>query len=102
MEELDLSKELQDFYEKNKDNKRLLSNNEIRKLLTSFWTTSNYKIFSKDELFVDNLEDIVFGFKNHVLFFTKKSIVLEVVENLKSKLIEYTFDEINFKINVKI
>jgi len=39
MEELDLSKELQDFYEKNKDNKRLLSNNEIRKLLTSFWTT---------------------------------------------------------------
>ena len=43
MEKLDLSKEVQDFYEKNKDNKHLLSKGKIRKLLTSFWTTSLYK-----------------------------------------------------------
>ena len=99
MDNLDLSPELKLFYEKCKDNKLILSNDEIKKEITRW--TSSYGTVKNNKFFKDNLTDFIFGFKNHVFLFSKKGIIIEVVTGLKGRLYEYTFDEIDFKIEIK-
>ena len=99
MEGIDLSKELQDFYEKNKDNNLLLSKDEIRKeTKRSIFSFSDYSL---DDFYKNNIDDIIFGFKKTGFCFTNDSIIVTVrISTTKSEVIKYTYDEINYQIDI--
>jgi hypothetical protein len=101
MEELDFSKELYEFYEKNKDNNLLLSKDEIIKKSKSRWNLV-YGKWSQTELFKKGVKNGVFGFKNHFIIFTNNSLIFEGESSgfLRNKLIECTFDDINLKVDI--
>jgi len=86
MEELDLSKELQEFYEKNKDNKIVLSKNEIHKKMNKRFSFNSYFLHNK---FYEKYE-IIFGLVNG-LCFTKDKILQCGKSGLGSSQ-EFTYD----------
>ena len=69
MEELDLSKELQEFYEKNKDNNLLLSNEEVKKKSRSMFNSGGF-----NKIRTSYINETVFGLKVGVVF-TKNGII---------------------------
>ena len=100
MEELDLGKELPEFYEKNKENKLVLSKEEVRKeTKRSLFSFSDYAL-DPEKVFRNNLDDVVFGFKTGLCFTNNSIIACVNISTTKSKVIKYTFDEINYKIDV--
>ena len=102
MEEIDLSKEIQLFYEQNKDSNLLLSKDEIIKKSKSRWNIV-YGGWSHTELFKKGVKNGVFGFKNHFIIFTNNSIIFEGENSgglSRNKLIECTFDNINLKVDI--
>ena len=101
MEEIDLSKEIQEFYEQNKDNNLLLSKDEIIKKSKSRWNIV-YNGWSHTELFKKGVKKGVFGFKNHCIIFTNNSVIFEGEGSgfSRNKLIECTFDNINLKVDI--
>ena len=87
MEEVDLSKELQKFYEKNKGNKIVLSKNEIHKKMNKkLFSFNNYYLHKK---FYKEYE-IIFGLVNG-LCFTKDKILQCGKSGLGSSQ-EFTYD----------
>ena len=86
MEELDLSEELQEFYEKNKGNKIVLSKNEIHKKMNKRFFSFNSYYLHKE--FYGKYE-IIFGLENG-LCFTKDKII-QCGKNINS-LQEFTYD----------
>ena len=104
MDETDLSKELKDFYEKNKKNKLILSTNEIlEKINGSFFSIGSD--YEKDVVFKKYINEIIFGFKTGICF-TKNSIIFKKVDinfdngKITEKVYKYTFNEIDFQINI--
>jgi len=85
MEELDLSKELQEFYEKNKDNKIVLSKNEIHKKMNKRFSFNSYFLHNK---FYEKYE-IIFGLVNGLCF--TKDKILQCGKSLSSSQ-EFTYD----------
>ena len=69
MEELDLSKELQEFYENNKDNNLLLSNEEVKKKSRSMFNSGGF-----NKIRTSYINETVFGLKVGVVF-TKNGII---------------------------
>jgi len=69
MEELDLSKELQEFYEKNKKNNLLLSNEEVKKKSRSMFNSGGF-----NKIRTSYINETVFGLKVGVVF-TKNGII---------------------------
>ena len=78
MEELDLSKELQEFYENNKDNTLIRNYEETLKDSTGFFKTSKlgYDVIDnslkeENQTFKNTLtkKDFVFSIKNYIYYF---------------------------------
>jgi hypothetical protein len=69
MEEIDLSKELQEFYEQNKDNNLLLSNEEVKKKSRSMFNSSGF-----NKIRTSYINETIFGLKVGVVF-TKNGII---------------------------
>ena len=97
---MDLSKVLKDFYENNKDNSLLLSQDGIRKITTKTFTLSDYRTFN---FYKNNIDDIIFGFKKTGLCFTIDSVIVTVntPSTITTEVIKHTFDEINYKIDIE-
>ena len=97
---MDFSKVIRDFYENNKDNKLLLSQDGIRKIALKTFSFSEYTLHS---IFKNNIDDIIFGFKKTGLCFTNDSVIV-TAKNPSTKIttvIKHTFDEINYKIDIE-
>jgi hypothetical protein len=97
---MDFSKVLKDFYENNKDNKLLLSQDGIRKITMKTFSFNEYGLHN---IFKNNIDDIIFGFKKTGLCFTIDSVIVSVnIPSTKStEVIKHTFDEINYKIDIE-
>ena len=79
MEEIDLSKELQEFYEQNKDNNLLLSNEEVKKKSKSMFNSGGFSGIQTSDI-----NKTVFGLKikgNVGVVFTKNGIVSSKLRN---------------------
>ena len=95
----EIEKILLEFYEENKQNKLLLSKDEISKEFRgSFLFPSDY---SKFDLFKENINDIIFGFKTG-LCFTNKNIIVTVEGSSKGyiQVIKLNFNELDSKIEI--
>jgi hypothetical protein len=91
MEIIDYSNELNSFYEKYKDNKIVLSKEEIQKIMKKFISSSDYYIHSR---FYKDYE-IIFGLENGLCF--TKDKILQSGKKIGSDR-EYSYDCLPIKI----
>ena len=95
MEGIDLSKELQEFYQKNKDNKLIRNYEETLKDSTGFFNINllNYKVIDnslkeENQTFKNTLtkKDFVFSIKNYIYYFNSFFLIRPFpnLNNLKS------------------
>ena len=90
---LDFGKELQEFYEKNKDNKLVLSKEEIIKISKKIFSFSNYSLYQP--FYKEKFENVIFGLRDGVCFTNRKIIFfLNGVEPKMKEGVEYSFDQV--------
>ncbi|MBM3454503.1 MAG: hypothetical protein FJX80_05065 [Bacteroidetes bacterium] len=92
MEIIDYTNELVSFYEKYKDSKIVLSNEEIQKIMKKWMSTSSYNLLSHS---YKNYE-IIFGLDNGLCF--TKDKILQPGSSKDVKVLEYSYDFLPIKI----
>lgn len=86
-------KELIEFYEKNKTDKRILSNDEIKTKMNKFLSFSDYKLNKK--FYEKYISEIIFGLDEGMCFTPTKVIGFHQIK----KLNKYDFHEYEYFIN---